>query len=387
MRGVASILIALAALAACTGPTRRTGLLGREIESLDHPTTESERTPSGEQERPAFVPQAPTGARLTDDWIQLTSNEWLMGTFESLRRDTVEFDSDKLGDVSFDWDDVREVRCKRPMLVLLDDGTVLEGSVRLIGDSLLIGNMEPRRISRSRIQAIIPESDGLALWRGRFTLSSTTRSGNTDQSDVSMYAFLRAESAAARWDTTYNGNWSESRGTQTANSHRATTRFDVYLSPQLYVVPFGADAFRDPFQNLAIRTTTYAGAGYDIYSDGDDELSVFVGPAWLYERRDSVAAGDEQATSRAAAVLGSRLAWEVTSDIDFSIDYRITSPFDEPAAWNHNLTTVLSIDLIDDFDLDIRFVWDRVNRPTADDNGVIPQPDDFRTVIGVAYSF
>jgi len=48
---------------------------------------------------------------------------------------------------------------------------------------------------------------------------------------------------------------------------------------------------------------------------------------------------------------------------------------------------MLSIDLVGDFDLDIGFVWDRVNQPAPGPDGTIPEKDDFRTTVGLGYSF
>ena len=39
----------------------------------------------------------------TYDWLRLTSGEWLKGELKRMREDDVEFDSDKLDLVQFDW--------------------------------------------------------------------------------------------------------------------------------------------------------------------------------------------------------------------------------------------------------------------------------------------
>jgi long-subunit fatty acid transport protein len=51
------------------------------------------------------------------------------------------------------------------------------------------------------------------------------------------------------------------------------------------------------------------------------------------------------------------------------------------------MVTSLSVDLTDDLELDVSFVWDRVNEPAANANGVVPLPDDFRTTVGVSWTF
>ena len=40
------------------------------------------------------------------DWVQLSSGEWLKGELISMYREELEFDSDELGLLVLDWDDV-----------------------------------------------------------------------------------------------------------------------------------------------------------------------------------------------------------------------------------------------------------------------------------------
>jgi len=42
------------------------------------------------------------------DWIRLASGEWLKGDIKVLRGDALEFDSDELGDPTFDWDRITD---------------------------------------------------------------------------------------------------------------------------------------------------------------------------------------------------------------------------------------------------------------------------------------
>jgi hypothetical protein len=51
------------------------------------------------------------------DWMQLTSGEWLKGEFKVLYEKTVEFDSDKLGLLEIDLQDVAAIRSARTVNV------------------------------------------------------------------------------------------------------------------------------------------------------------------------------------------------------------------------------------------------------------------------------
>ena len=40
------------------------------------------------------------------DWIQLDTHEWLKGKIDLIQDDNIQFDSDKLDDLEFEWDDI-----------------------------------------------------------------------------------------------------------------------------------------------------------------------------------------------------------------------------------------------------------------------------------------
>ncbi len=55
-------------------------------------------------------PVAPDGLPTDFDWIRLPSDEWLKGEIISMYDRELEFDSDELGDLTFDFDDLKEIR-------------------------------------------------------------------------------------------------------------------------------------------------------------------------------------------------------------------------------------------------------------------------------------
>lgn len=322
------------------------------------------------------------------DWIQLVSGEWLRGEFTVLRDGTVEFDSDEIEELELDWDDILQVRIPRTRTILLEDGETFSGPVVVRTDEVVVEGDEPVRIDRARVIAIVTDAEHeLDYWSGKLTLGLTQRSGNTNQTDFSAYAFTRRETPATRWDTTYNGAFSKVEGIETANNHRLQSRFDWFLSSRLYVTPLGLGLFRDTFQNIKLRTTPYVAVGYDVVDEGSVSWSLSGGPA--YQRIDyyRVQPGEPESDDTAAAVFQSRFEWDVTPDVEFDFEYDLTVPVPDTQEYNHHAAFVLSVDLTSDFDVDIAFIWDRVNDPIADENGVVPEKDDFRTEIGIGWEF
>ncbi len=54
---------------------------------------------------------------------------------------------------------------------------------------------------------------------------------------------------------------------------------------------------------------------------------------------------------------------------------------------NFHFLTEISFDLIWNFDFDVTFNWDRQFDPVADADGVVPEKDDFKIIVGLAWDF
>ena len=326
----------------------------------------------------------------TDDWIRLDSGEWLRGKFERLRQDNVEFDSEALDMLKLDWADIEAIRSLRRWRIQSVDGEIYEGPLSLADGIVTIGDPTDggRSFSRDDVLSIVESRERFRdFWSGKASFSLTARSGNTDQTDYTTYLEITRETILTRWDSNFRGALSEVQGVRTTENDRLKSRFDVFLTERLFLTPVGLDVYRDPFQNIALRVTAFTGVGYEVIDGDDVDWFVSGGPAYLLERADSVSQGQDDTNEALAAVLASKFAWDVTPDIEYSLNYDITLSFQDSATFNHHLASILSLDLIDDFDLDVQFIWDRIQDPEPGTDGVIPERDDFRMSVGLGYSF
>ena len=71
------------------------------------------------------------------DWVQLDSDEWLKGRIKSMQDSSLEFDSDNLGLLNLDWEDVKVIRSPRSMSVQIGRGMKITGSSLLLSGSEL----------------------------------------------------------------------------------------------------------------------------------------------------------------------------------------------------------------------------------------------------------
>lgn len=357
-------------------------------QSFSVPLANPQEPSTPPQESQAFAPSPPAADKF--DWIQLKSGEWLKGEIDGLRDGSLEFDSDELDDLKLDWDDVIEVRSAGPQTILLEGRVAHTGLLRIKDGKVRLARegQAPLVVDRSQLLAIVPGLAGTGShWSGRVSLGATLRNGNTDQSDLTAYLFVRRETAETRWDSKYNGAFSELDGSETANNHRVDSRFNWFFSKRLFYTPANLTYYRDRFQNIDYRITAATYIGYDIISENKMNWDASVGPAWQISKAISAQPGVDDTDDTAAMAFATNYEWDLTPDIEFDLNYSLTIPLPDTQNYNHHLMAMLSIDLPGSLELDISVVWDRFNNPLPDANGNEPQANDFRTVIGIGFDF
>ena len=372
-------------------------------------TTEPGPGAARPQESAPTEPPAPAPPELADpvtldlddgaDWLQLTSGEWLRGTLLRVRTGDVVFDSDELGELTLDLADVRSLRSPREQVVVTEDNRALRGRVTLEGPDLWVEELgsetipdhalpELERIEREAVVSVLGlDADRNADWEGELDLGATIQSGNTDQRDYSALVELVRRTPRTRWDTIYNGALSQANGAETANNHRLRSAFDIYLSRRWFITAPSLELYRDRFQNIDLRVTPSASIGYQVLDTEGLAWKVGLGPAYQYTRFEAPAPDGSQDDSTFGAVARSEFAWDLSDDVEFEFDYSLTTAIPDTQEYNHNLLARLSVDLTGSLSLELAFVWDRVNEPFPDASGNVPESDDFRTTIGLGWSF
>ena len=336
------------------------------------------------------VPEGPGTVHVADgaDWIQRGSGEWRPGELLRVRDDSLDFDSDKLDLQTFDRDDVMRIHSAQTDFVVTDDNRLFSGRLVVDGQKVWVISDRTVQIDRSELLAVVAAGDSdKGRLSGSLNLGFAVRSGNTDQVDLTGGATVLLERARSRAQARYSGVISTVQDVETANNHRLTSTLDLYLTERAFVTLPGIELYRDKVQNIDLRTRPYAALGYKLVDTLDQKLRVSAGPAYQSTRLEAGSVGEASTDDTLAGVLSSEFDWEITSDIELNWSYSLTVPFPDTAANNHNMVTSLSVDLTDDLELDVSFVWDRVNRPAADASGEVPLPDDLRTTIGINWAF
>ncbi|MEM8885213.1 MAG: DUF481 domain-containing protein, partial [Planctomycetota bacterium] len=250
-----------------------------------------------------------------EDWIQLTSNEWLRGDFKYLRNQILEFKSKELKDKTFKWRKVKELRTPRVMSVVRADRTSIQGPVIVKNNTVVVREDEDRYLvfSREDLLGIVPGGDRWwQFWSGKLSYGLTARTGNTEQVDTTFQLKLRRRKPSSRFELDYVGNLVTANNEEIAQNQRLTTRYDRFIDQRLFVTPFSLELYRDPFQNIAVRATLQPGLGYFILNRGIDKGSADWDVSLLAGLRhtefEGVAGDDDTAT----ITLATQVDWDIT---------------------------------------------------------------------------
>jgi putative salt-induced outer membrane protein YdiY len=324
------------------------------------------------------------------EWVRLVSGEWLKGDINVLRDESLEFDSDELGVVTIDWEDVAELYSPRKLNYMLDDRTQVWGSLLYRDDLILIRTTDGDivRLPSRRLLSIVPGPDPLfGFWSGNVGIGFTARQGNTDQVDFTSSIDIVRRTAGSRLTGEYRGAVSSVQQEETANNHRIFTKWDVFVSRRFYVSPLALELFRDRFQNIDYRVTPSIGAGYTVLDTRKQDWDVELGVGYRGTKFDSVEPGEPETEEVGTGIVGTQYHIDITSDVELSLNYSAQIGFDDVENTNQHAEVRFLIEFLGDFDFDIQFIWDRVGQPVPDAEGNVPKQDDLRLSIGLAWSF
>ena len=323
------------------------------------------------------------------EWIKLTSGEWLKGEFTALTRDSVEFDSDELDNLKLDWADVAELYTTRPYTLLLESRDTRVGALRVVGDTIVVmagGQQEVLR--RDEVQRMVAGQPGESnYWSGDVDISVTAREGNTEQLDVASRLSALRRTAHSRLDLYFEAIYGTQNTQRVTNNQRFTGKFDRYISSRLFWTILGTEIYSDEFQNLDRRTSPYTGLGYTLFDRSGLEWNVSLGGGYRETRYDSVAPGQDDRDLDAFLQLSADLDYDITEKVELIMSYSAQVGLENIDNTNQNGMAELDFDLMDDFDIFIRFTLSRIGQPIANDDGSIPKKNDYRYDFGWRWSW
>lgn len=336
------------------------------------------------QEDKKWQPPAPSADSF--DWIMLTSGEWLKGEIKGLRDDDFEFDSDELDLLLLDWADVAELRSPRTVTYFFE-GQITAAGPATMKDGLIrirVGE-EVREFQRSELLSIIEgKPTELSYWSANASLGLVARSGNTDQTDFNTIASVRRDAPKNRLDVGYVGNFGKVSGEQNVNNHRGTASFNVFLYRNWFLTPAALQLYSDKFQNIDLQGTLGLSVGAFIVRNNTVEFFASFGGGYTNTKYISVQEGEDESQDDAVVLPVVGFEWDITGDIDWTIDYNSQISIQDSELSVHHLTTVFSLEIWGDLlDFTVAANLDRVENPKENADGVTPSPNDLRLSVGL----
>ncbi|UCG12183.1 MAG: DUF481 domain-containing protein [Deltaproteobacteria bacterium] len=355
--------------------------------TLDSSAGGGQQSAPSTEEKQNWSPPAPNPKDF--DWIKLTSGEWLKGDIKVLRDDTLEFDSDNLDTLTVDWSDIEELHSPRHNTITLADRRTAVGTLLIRGDAVLVGTEDGElRFRREDLLSIVPgKPSEWNYWSGGLSIGLTTQTGNTEQITANGQLSIRRRSAFSRLTLNYIGNLGEVDGVQNVNNHRATARWDLFVSKRWFLTPLSLSYYSDRFANIEHQLTPAAGGGYHLIDRSNIKWDLALAVGLRYTKYLSASGGDSGEDSTTTVIPRTNLNWDITKDLEFHFSYKIEIGVPETKNTNHHIVAQLSIDLVGDFNLGLTFQWDRVGDPQPEADGRVPKSDDFRTSLGIGWEF
>ncbi len=323
------------------------------------------------------------------DWIQLTSNEWLKGDIKIFFEHQLEFDSDHFGVINIDFEDVKRLRAHSLQAIRIDDNEPIVGQLEVTETHVIVTvDQRSSTFERHRLVAVTdPVDREIDKWSGDVTLGVNIRSGNTDLVESSMLAHAERRTLTSRLILDYIGNINETERVEVANNHRFNGSYDLLSTRKLFWRPLSGQYYRDKFQNIDHQATIETGLGFNTIDNARTELLFAGGIGVNFLRNNSVAAGKDSTNRSPAVSFTMDFETELTSWMDYVFSFQGRVVDQQSGTYQQHLLTTLSTDLIGNFDLDVSFVWDRIEDPQPRADGSIPEQDDYRLIIGLGYEF
>ena len=347
---------------------------------------------------PAFVEESITQQADVDppfrpwDWLQLTSGEWLKGDVKVIYEEVLEFDSDELGLLTFDMEDIEQLRSDSIARIRVEGvDQVIHGIMTLdktqirvttaMGDAIQID----RRRLISMIFGIEKEQD---RWVVRAGLGFSGRQGNSRQAEYNGEFNALRRSERSRYSFDYKGIISTTSGIETANNHRVRNTYDIFARQRLYYRPLVLDLVNDEFQNIQIRGTYGAEIGYHILNNSRTEWEVSSGPGWQWTNFDIIETDERDDRENSPVWLANmRFDHELTSTIDLVLSDQITLANSQSGGLVNHFETAIDFELTGQVDLRLSFIWDFTEVPAEGDEGETPDQSDYRLLLNLGYEF
>ena len=175
------------------------------------------------------------------------------------------------------WAEVVGLTSEEPVTIVLNSGTILQGKPSMVAPKT-IGIQtdmlrEPIPVAVESVKAVNPPKHAV-VYSGNINFGASIITGNTRFKSYNFLGELIARSERLR--LTILGRYlnGQTDGEQTVRNAFGTIKLDFFITKRFYAYA-GALFEQDTFQDLNLRTSLFAGPGYQFIDVGDFSSSYF----------------------------------------------------------------------------------------------------------------
>lgn len=230
------------------------------------------------------------------DVIEMKNGDRLTGKVVAKAGDTLTVNT-AYGELALKWSEVARLSTDESAEIMLDDKTLLTGTVSGDGEgamkieSPVIRETAPIDLARVSYINPPPEVSGRGLkLNARVNVGAARYTGNTDTQTVHVDGEAVARSLVNRYTVGALYNQSEDNGVETANNSTGYMKYDHFFSEKWYGYVNGIFN-KDKFKDLNLRTAVGPGVGYQVFESEEMNLSLEGGLNYVNE--DFIAAEDD----------------------------------------------------------------------------------------------
>ncbi len=338
----------------------------------------------------------------TDDWIELTTGEWLRGDLHWLRPKGLEagknvnFYSNKLDGLTLSWGSIASVHSPKVKSYKFKDNTTVSGKAMITKDLVIVETNEGVVTHpRSELASI---SEGPARertwWSTMLSLGFSANAGNTSQGSLTTQWSLARQDGRSLAGLGYNGTVAYTDGELNVNRHLGTVDTALFLWDRVYLIPIDAQLLYDAFQNVKLRATPGAGAGVYLFNKTRErrkhtnqfEWDVQSGLGYQFLRLLSAATGVTNPQNDGFVMLRTHWKLEFLNDnVELTVDWRTNLVYTRFGSTNHTGTADVSVEITDMFNFVTSFLYLRTRDPLPRADGTEPKPNDYQVVVSLAF--
>lgn len=344
----------------------------------------------------AHVP--PAAEPVEVDWIRFASGEWLNDSCQGMTTNELTFDSDQVGEIAWDFDDVTDLVLAQPAVFVFQDKTVLSGMGRITPNRVLVRTEDgiEERPRSGLLQIVMGEQREVDRWSFDVKLGADISAGNSRLAALSGEVELSRVANFSRFEASYLGSLGVSQVVTennerdwqtTVNNHRGRGFFEWYFTRRFFWRVVAASLSYDELQGIALKFQPGTLAGWQPVDSDRWIVNLAVGGGYLYTNFIN----DANDINTGGVVGTTEIEWspirgpEVEASTAFFADMAVDRPDNQTSVFNR---LDFSFDLTRILDMELTFLHEfvAVPRGTNPTTGLPVQSNDFQLIVGLEAS-